>query len=105
MNNQITLPCSIGDKIYIIEDFNELFDRCLYYETKDGNKVVIRENIVDAFIIDEEGIHEAELTHDGYVKFSIYHYYTVRNNITHSHEYKAFFNEKDALDFIETIRK
>ena len=99
--NIINLPCSIGDAVYIVENYNKYYDKCKYYNTIYDSKVVIKSYFVESFIIDDEGVFIAEDGNDGFNKMSTYHDLTLE-------EYgdcKIFYSEKDAIDFVKTILK
>ena len=98
----IKLPCNIGDKIFVVEDYNEFYDKCHYYETKYGNKIVLKEYMVDVFIVDENGVHIGEYTHDGAVRFDQNHDLTL--NVKWG-DCKIFFNELEAKEFIKGVRR
>jgi len=102
MNKNIVLPCNIGDEIYIVEDYNEHYDDFYhYYETIYGGRVVVKELIVDSFIVDSQGVFIAENGYDGYNKITTYHDLTLEEY----DDCKIFYSEKDAMDFIKTIKK
>lgn len=101
MNNEIKLPCKIGDIVYIVEDYNPYYDKCEYCETIYGSKIVVKDFVVDSFIIDSKGVSIAEDGHDGYNKLITYHSLTLEEY----EDCKVFYNKKDALEFVKSIRK
>ena len=95
------LPANICDDIYIVENYNQYYDKCKFYITKYDTKIVIKKYIVEGFIVDEYGIFFAEDSWDGWNKLSVYHELTLE-------EYgdcKIFLNELDALDFVGSVLK
>jgi hypothetical protein len=95
------LPCDINDTIYVVQDYNPYYDeKYVPIKTIYGNKVIIKEIIVEGFIIDKEGIFIAEDGLDGWNKLIVYHNLTLE-------EYgdcKIFLDIVEAKNFINTIK-
>ncbi|MGE5637657.1 MAG: hypothetical protein ACM3WQ_03025 [Chloroflexota bacterium] len=96
----VTLPCNIGDTVYLVEDFNEYYDKTPSYLTRDGKKVTIKEFVVDSFIVDENGIYIAEGGHDGYNKISTYHNLYISKHLN----CRVFSSYKGALNFVKSLK-
>jgi len=79
LKNTIELPCKIGDEIFIVEDYNQHYDECEYYETIYDTKITIKRSIIECFIIDDEGIFIGEDGHDGFNKLTTYHNLTLED--------------------------
>lgn len=100
--NLIKLPYNIGDKIYIVENYNKCYDKkykpiVTIYE----DDIVIKPITVEGFIIDDRGINLAENANDGWNELITYHDLTLE-------EYgdcKVFGSLVEAELFVDTIRK
>lgn len=93
-------PCNVGDIIYVVEDYNRFYDKCGYYETIYGSRIVIKDYVVEGFLIDELGVHIAEGSHDGWNKFSTYHDLTLEDKYG---DCMIFNNRDDAIEFVNSI--
>ena len=99
----IELPCAVGDKIFVIVDWNP----CKDYSPGDriylsiyGHKIVMLSLVAEGFIIDSDGVHFAENSQDGWNLLETY------NDLT-TEEYgpcKVFTSFKEAFEFINSIR-
>jgi hypothetical protein len=95
------LPCDIGDIIYVVEDYNQYYDeKYMSIKTIYGNRIIIKEIIVEGFIVDKEGIFIAEDSFDGWNKLTVYHNLTLEKY----GDCKIFFSIVEAKNFVNTIK-
>ena len=96
--NELELQCRIGDKIYVVEDFNNFHGKTDYYTTKYNSKIIIRKYTIRGFIIDEDGVHIAEDTWDGWIRYA-------EGGLTLEKysDRKIFNSEEDAIEFVKSV--
>ena len=99
--NNVTLPYSIGDTIYVVENYNEHFDKCEHFTTKYNTEIKIKKYEVEGFIITKDGIYLTEDGWDGFNIFEQYHTLELENY----DNCKIFNTLKEAEEFVKSIVK
>ena len=97
-------PCEIGQFVYTIDRLRENIDNEYdYIPRKQYGKdmLIIRENKVDGFIIDDGGLFPAECGWDGWTKITTYNAYSCMNNKYNFD--RVFYNRQDAIDFLNDV--
>ena len=100
----LKLPCSVGDQIFIVRDYNECIhnsSNSAIIDTIYRRKLVIVKIEVEGFIIDKYGIHFAEETNDGW---DILESYSNWNEKGYGNQ-KIFLTLDEAMKFIDPMRR